>query len=208
MSIGPFNHQLCDVVLRDGSTLPLRAVRQDDIGALVTFFAGLSPESRYFRFFGVPNLDSARVAGLIPVDAAGGAALVGECGGRVVAFAGYYRAATIPIVQKWRLRSPMRCKDVASAPGCSSSWPTWRGRTSPHLRRVCAGREPQDDGRVSGVGIPRRASNRARRLPRRAVARAHARIRREGSAALATGGDGVDEALLRASNRRRGRCQP
>ena len=71
-------------------------VRQDDIGALVTFFAGLSPESRYYRFFGVPNMDPARVAGLIPVETTAGAALVGECGGRIVAFAGYYRTANDP----------------------------------------------------------------------------------------------------------------
>ena len=93
MSAEPINDQLCDVVLRDGSTLPLRSVRQDDLDALVTFFAGLSPESRYYRFFGVPNMDSGGVAGLIPVDATGGTALVGECGGRIVAFAGYCRAA-------------------------------------------------------------------------------------------------------------------
>jgi acetyl coenzyme A synthetase (ADP forming)-like protein len=90
------NDQLCDVILRDGSTLPLRPARQDDIGALVTFFAALSPESRYYRFFGVPNLDAARVAGLVPADRTRGAALVGECGGRIVAFAGYYSAADDP----------------------------------------------------------------------------------------------------------------
>ena len=56
----------------------------------------MSPESRYYRFFGVPNLDSATVASLIPMDARGGTALVGECGGRIVAFAGYYRAADDP----------------------------------------------------------------------------------------------------------------
>lgn len=93
MSAGPIDDQLCDVVLRDGSTLPLRSVRQNDIGALITFFADLSPESRYYRFFAVPSLDSARVAGLIPIDATGATALVGECAGRIVAFAGYYTAA-------------------------------------------------------------------------------------------------------------------
>jgi acetyl coenzyme A synthetase (ADP forming)-like protein len=96
VSPGPINDQLCDVVLRDGSTLPLRPVRGDDIGALVTFFAGLSPESRHYRFFGLTNLDSANVASLIPMDATGGTALVGECGGRIVAFAGYCRAAGDP----------------------------------------------------------------------------------------------------------------
>ena len=77
-----YQRSLCDVVLRDGSTLPLRPAGQDDIGALISFFAGLSPESRYYRFFGVPTLDSTRVAGLIPMGATGGMALVGECGGR------------------------------------------------------------------------------------------------------------------------------
>ena len=96
MSTGPTNDQPCDVVLRDGSTLPLRPVRHDNLGALVTFFAGLSPESRHFRFFGEPNLDATGVARLIPMDARGGTALVGECGGRIVAFAGYYRAADDP----------------------------------------------------------------------------------------------------------------
>jgi RimJ/RimL family protein N-acetyltransferase len=96
VSTAPLGNQLCDVVLRDGSTLPLRAVRHDDLDALVAFFAGLSPESLYYRFFGIPTLDAARVAELLPKDASGGTALVGECGGRIVAFAGYYRAADAP----------------------------------------------------------------------------------------------------------------
>jgi acetate---CoA ligase (ADP-forming) len=85
--------QLCDVVLRDGSTIALRSVRDSDVEALVAFFNALSPESRYFRFFGVPNLDRAMVERLVPASGATGTALVGECGGRIVAFAGYYRAA-------------------------------------------------------------------------------------------------------------------
>jgi acetyl coenzyme A synthetase (ADP forming)-like protein len=96
VSTPPLDNQLCDVVLRDGSTLPLRAARHDDIDALVAFFAGLSPESRYYRFFGMPILDATAVAGLIPMDATRGVALVGDCGGRIVAFAGYYRAADDP----------------------------------------------------------------------------------------------------------------
>ena len=62
MSIGPAEEPLCDVVLRDGSTLTLRPVRQGDIASLVAFFTALSPESRYYRFFGVPNLNSATIA--------------------------------------------------------------------------------------------------------------------------------------------------
>jgi acetate---CoA ligase (ADP-forming) len=40
-----------DVVLRDGSTVRVRAVRPDDRDALERFLLGLSQESRVFRFF-------------------------------------------------------------------------------------------------------------------------------------------------------------
>jgi acetyl coenzyme A synthetase (ADP forming)-like protein len=88
--------QLCDVVLRDGSTLALRQTRHDDVDALVTFFTSLSPESVYHRFFGVANLDAAHVAHLIPKDSTIGTSLVGECAHRIVAMAGYYRTAGDP----------------------------------------------------------------------------------------------------------------
>ena len=83
--------ELCDVVLRDGSTLALRPVEPNDIGALVAFLEGLSPQSRYYRFFGSAKLDRAHVARLVPASADAGIALVGDCGGRIVAFAGYHR---------------------------------------------------------------------------------------------------------------------
>jgi len=38
-----------DVILRDGSTLRLRAPAQDDAGALAAFFSGLSERSLYQR---------------------------------------------------------------------------------------------------------------------------------------------------------------
>src|SRR5215470_9205606 len=40
-----------DVVLRDGSTVRVRAARPDDRDALERFLSGLSEESRIFRFF-------------------------------------------------------------------------------------------------------------------------------------------------------------
>jgi acetate---CoA ligase (ADP-forming) len=42
-----------DVVLRDGSSIHLRALRPDDREALREHFEGLSPQSVYFRFFSV-----------------------------------------------------------------------------------------------------------------------------------------------------------
>ena len=46
-----------DVILRDGSTLRLKAPTREDAGALAAFFAGLSEQSRYFRFHGVQSVD-------------------------------------------------------------------------------------------------------------------------------------------------------
>ncbi len=41
-----------DVVLRDGGSIHLRAIRPDDRQRLLEHFSGLSPQSVYFRFFG------------------------------------------------------------------------------------------------------------------------------------------------------------
>jgi acetyl coenzyme A synthetase (ADP forming)-like protein len=86
--------QPCDVVLRDGSTLTLRPARPDDFDGVLALLNGLSEESRYQRFFGVRRLDRSRVAALVPLDAAIGRGLVGECNGRVVAFAAFQRHGT------------------------------------------------------------------------------------------------------------------
>ena len=51
-----------DVILRDGSTLRLRAPAQDDAGALAAFFTGLSERSLYQRFHGSRAIDDELVA--------------------------------------------------------------------------------------------------------------------------------------------------
>ena len=80
-----------DIVLRDGSTLALRPASATDAPALCAFVEALSPASRYYRFFSVACLDAERVERLVPRSPEEGAALIGEAGSRVVAFAGYYR---------------------------------------------------------------------------------------------------------------------
>jgi acetate---CoA ligase (ADP-forming) len=80
-----------DIVLRDGSTLALRPASARDVPELCAFFVEkLSPTSRYYRFFSAACPDTESVERLIP-KAKEGAALVGEVGNRVVAFAGYYQ---------------------------------------------------------------------------------------------------------------------
>jgi hypothetical protein len=49
-----------DAVVRDGSTVCLRPAEERDVETLVQLLNALSPESRYFRFFGVPTLNTAR----------------------------------------------------------------------------------------------------------------------------------------------------
>ena len=50
-----------DVILRDGSTLRLRAPGGGDAGALIAFFERLSEHSRYLRFHGVRHVDASLV---------------------------------------------------------------------------------------------------------------------------------------------------
>jgi succinyl-CoA synthetase alpha subunit/GNAT superfamily N-acetyltransferase len=81
---------ICDIVLRDGSTLALRRAREVDTPAIVRFFLGLSPRSVHQRFLGFPRLDAKNLTNLVDPEKAGGSALVGESASRIVAFAGFY----------------------------------------------------------------------------------------------------------------------
>ncbi len=80
-----------DVILRDGSTLRLRAPLASDAGALLDFFTELSDRSRYLRFHGFPALVPKLVAPFVDPDWDERGALMGFLGGRVVALANYVR---------------------------------------------------------------------------------------------------------------------
>jgi len=84
-----------DVILREGSTLRLRAPEQADEGALVHFFAELSDQSLYRRFHGHPSVDARLVAPNLDPEWAERGALLGavatDGGERVVALASYMR---------------------------------------------------------------------------------------------------------------------
>ena len=66
-----------DVILRDGSTLRLRAPARSDAGALISFFEGLSDQSLYLRFHGVRHVDAALVEHFLEPDPVDRGALVG-----------------------------------------------------------------------------------------------------------------------------------
>jgi acetate---CoA ligase (ADP-forming) len=80
-----------DVILRDGSTLRLRAPLADDQDAMLEFFADLSERSRYLRFHGFPALTPKLVAPFLDPDWDERGALVGCIEGRMVALANFVR---------------------------------------------------------------------------------------------------------------------
>jgi acetate---CoA ligase (ADP-forming) len=80
-----------DVVVRDGSTVCLRRTEERDVEAVLQFLGGLSLQSLYHRFLGLPSLTAARVRALATTDGRAGTSLVVESCSRIVAFAGFYR---------------------------------------------------------------------------------------------------------------------
>jgi acetyl coenzyme A synthetase (ADP forming)-like protein len=80
-----------DVVLRDGLTVRLRPVREDDAEGVLAMFGELSERSLYYRFMGVPHLDLDQARKITAVDYDTQMVLVAERGGRVCGLAGYYR---------------------------------------------------------------------------------------------------------------------
>ena len=84
-----------DVILRDGSTLRLRAPEEADREPLVKFFDELSPRSLYLRFHGQPPVDDRLVEPVLESDWIERGALLAsttETGGdRIVALANYVR---------------------------------------------------------------------------------------------------------------------
>ena len=80
-----------DVILRDGSTLRLRAPAAEDADAVLEFFSGLSEHSRYLRFHGFPALGPKLVEPVLEPDWQERGALLGSLDGRVVAVANWVR---------------------------------------------------------------------------------------------------------------------
>jgi acetyl coenzyme A synthetase (ADP forming)-like protein len=84
-----------DVILRDGTTLRLRAPRAADVDELVAFFRNLSVQSRFLRFHGLAAADAKLAASFVEPDWEEKGALVGIVRdgdkGRIVALGSYVR---------------------------------------------------------------------------------------------------------------------
>lgn len=79
-------HWESDVILRDGSPAHIRPIRADDADLLVDFYARVSDESKYYRFFSpMPRLSDRDVARFTQVDHVSRVALVLVLQGRMIA---------------------------------------------------------------------------------------------------------------------------
>lgn len=77
-----------DVLLRDGSTLRLRAPTPEDYDDIKAFYDALAPQSRYFRFHGYGRTDAA-ARQYAEADGVDRVALIASQNDRIVAAAGY-----------------------------------------------------------------------------------------------------------------------
>jgi acyl-CoA synthetase (NDP forming)/RimJ/RimL family protein N-acetyltransferase len=85
-------HWEADVLLLDGSPARLRPIRPDDGELLVAFYARVSPESKYFRFFApYPTLSPRDVERFTHVDYVDRVAFVVTVGPKMIAVARYDR---------------------------------------------------------------------------------------------------------------------
>jgi acetyl coenzyme A synthetase (ADP forming)-like protein len=83
-----------DVVLRDGATARLRQASMDDREQLRGFYDHLSPQSRYFRFFGKPRVDNIVEDVMHALASRDAVTLVAEVEHRIVAVAQYFPTET------------------------------------------------------------------------------------------------------------------
>ena len=90
-TFAPAAGQATDVILRDGSTLRLRAPVAGDADTLVGFFSDLSEQSLYLRFHGFPALGPKVVESVLDPDWEERGALLGSLNGRIVALANWVR---------------------------------------------------------------------------------------------------------------------
>ncbi len=82
----PPTHWEADVLLRDGGTAHIRPIRSDDEQLMVEFYARVSDESKYYRFFSpMPKLSERDVRRFTHVDHRDRVALVMVLGGRMIA---------------------------------------------------------------------------------------------------------------------------
>ena len=92
MAVAPYPLDVAaDTILRDGTTMRLRAVREDDAARVLTLFGQLSERSLYYRFMMMPRVDLAEARKIVAVDYDQRMVIAAERGDALCGIAGYYR---------------------------------------------------------------------------------------------------------------------
>jgi RimJ/RimL family protein N-acetyltransferase len=92
--VSPGAPEPSDVLLADGGSARLRAIRPEDAQPLAAFHRALSDETRHFRYFsGLGELPPLILRRFTQVDFARDMVLVAELGERIIALASYHRGA-------------------------------------------------------------------------------------------------------------------
>ena len=87
-------HWEADVVVADGGTVHLRPIEASDADAIVTFHGGLSPRTRYLRYFSAyPRIPDRDLRRFTQVDHHDRVALVAWLGEEIIAVGRYEREA-------------------------------------------------------------------------------------------------------------------
>jgi len=118
------DHWEADVVLADGGTAHLRPVRPQDAELLRAFYARLSAESIYYRFFSPhPQLTEREIVHFTTTDHINRVALIATIGDQMMAVARYDRLPEPPDTPRWPSWSRTRTR-AAAWPACC--WSIWR----------------------------------------------------------------------------------
>src|SRR3954462_14417963 len=84
-----------DIILRDGSTVRLRGVRDSDAAAVAALFAALSERSLYYRFMSAHHVDLAEARRIV-APGTDHVMIVAERAAALCGIAGFYRAPQHP----------------------------------------------------------------------------------------------------------------
>ena len=119
----PPRHWEADVLLRDGRTAHIRPIQPEDAELLVEFYARVSDESKYYRFFSpMPQLSERDVKRFTHVDYATRVAFILTVAGEMIAVGRYDTHR-----RRARPRSPSSSRTGTRAAGsascCSSTSP-------------------------------------------------------------------------------------
>ena len=92
-----------DVVVKDGRTVHLRAIRADDLDAMMAMWRRLSPDTIRMRFFGPRGMNERQMRYFTELDYTDRFALVAETGGRIVGVGRFDRLPKSPETAEFAL---------------------------------------------------------------------------------------------------------